>query len=211
MSTSGILFGLGIFLLGLAVGAGAIWVGLFLRRRKIPTRQITSATTAQQPLKFRWVYLIIPVFLLVVCVAIVLLTYPSLPENVAYRFSTSGLPNSYFTKTTFIALMLGAQIFILMLVGILALGIVQFGNSLLKKSALQFNAHGVLWLMTNMLVLPQVILAFILLDSSYYALQDTHIMTPWLFSLIAVGLGSLVLLFVFIQTFTRIRETGLKE
>ena len=208
MSTAGILAGLGIFLLGLVVGGGVIWfVSNFIRRMR--SKQTDNVT--HTALKFRWMYLVIPFILLLFSIVIVLVAYPSLPESVAYRFSTGGAPRSYFPRATFVSLMLGAQLFITVLVGGLAVGIVQFGNSLLKKSALQFNAQGVTWLMSNMLVLPQVILAFILLDSSYYALQLEHLMTPWLFSLIAVACGSVILLFVFIQTFTQIRVKQLKE
>jgi len=46
--------------------------------------------------------------------------------------------------------------------------------------------------MINMLALPQIILAYIMLDVSFYALHETHIMLPWLFTLIAVVVGSIV-------------------
>jgi uncharacterized membrane protein len=210
MSTTMVLVAFAVFALGVGIGAGAIWILLLLRRGKLKS-------AAQKPvpppgdtsaLPFRWGYIAISVFLFLFCLAVAAIVHPSLPESVAYRFSSAGVPTSFLSKAAFTAVMLGAQAFITLAVIGLAFSIIAFGRRLLGKSALAFNVHGMIWLMTNMLALPQIILAFILLDSSFYALQGSHIMTPWLFSLITVGLGSLVILFVFVQVFKQARDTG---
>jgi uncharacterized membrane protein len=203
MSTTTVLVAFAVFALGVGIGAGAIWILLLLRRGKLSAAGQKTAPPPGDPdgLYFRWSYVAIPIFLLLFCLAVAAIVHPSLPESVAYRFSSAGVPTSFLPRAAFTAIMLGAQAFITLAVVGLAFGIVSFGRRMLGKSALAFNVHGMIWLMTNMLALPQIILAFILLDSSFYALQGSHIMAPWLFSLITVGLGSLVILFVFVQVF----------
>ncbi len=210
MSTTLVLVAFAVFALGVGIGAGAIWILLLLRRGKLKS---AGQKTAPPPgdasaLPFRWSYIAISVFLFLFCLAVAAIVHPTLPESVAYRFGSAGAPTSFLPKAAFTAVMLGAQLLITLAVVGLASGIVAFGRHMLARSALAFNVHGMIWLMTNMLALPQIILAFILLDSSFYALQGSHIMTPWIFSLITVGLGSLVILFVFVQVFKQARESG---
>jgi uncharacterized membrane protein len=210
MSTTVVLVAFAVFALGVGIGAGAIWVLSLLRRGKLSSPGQKTAPPPGEPsaLPFRLGYIAVSVFLFLFCLAVAAVVYPSLPESVAYRFNSAGVPTTFLLKAAFTAVMLGAQLFITLAVIGLAMGIVAFGRRMLGKSALAFNVHGMIWLMTNMLALPQIILAFILLDSSFYALQGSHIMTPWLFSLITVGLGSLVILFVFVQVFKQARDTG---
>jgi len=80
---------------------------------------------------------------------------------------------------------------------------------LFKNIKVTTYPHKAIWLMINMLALPQIILAYIMLDVSFYALHETHIMLPWLFTLIALVVGSILLIILFIQATKSITENSL--
>jgi uncharacterized membrane protein len=196
-----------VFLLGLGIGAVLIW--LFLRRKKtgsvIKTGQMSESKSV---VGFQWTFIVIPVSLFLLCVLLALLVYQSLPENMAFRFSTDGVPKTYMAKPVFLSVMLGGQLIIVLAAFAVALGIVKFGEYLSKNSTLTFYPRTLIWLMINMLVLPQIILAFVMLDASVYAIQVKHIMAPWLFSLLAIGFGSIVIIFLFLKAINQSRNTG---
>jgi hypothetical protein len=60
--------------------------------------------------------------------------------------------------------------------------------------------------MSNMIALPQIVLAFVMLDVFIYNVFNNHLMPIWLFVLIIMVLAGIILTFFFITTFRRSRS-----
>ncbi len=57
--------------------------------------------------------------------------------------------------------------------------------------------------MGNMIALPQIILCFAMLDIFSYNSYQVHIMPLWVFALITMGLGGIILGIFFIRAIRR--------
>ena len=190
-----------VFALGLALGAGLIW--FFLRReRGAKPAAVTPAPPKPVPaVRFRASYIVLPAAVALVAIVISLALYPSLPAQVAYRFTSGGLPTGYMARATFLVLMAGAQVLLVTAAYVIAASIVRVSRRMSQNQPLPVDPSRIIWLMANMVLLPQIILAFILVDSSIYAASNRHLMTPWLFSLIAIGVGTVVIAVLFVRSF----------
>jgi hypothetical protein len=59
--------------------------------------------------------------------------------------------------------------------------------------------------MSNMVLLPQAILAYLMLDAFIYGTWSIHLISFTLFAILAVAVGSLILIFMFIRLSTSAR------
>jgi uncharacterized membrane protein len=196
-----------VFILGIVLGCGIFW---FYMKRKGKTGNATVSPSVESqtipPLAFHWNQLIIPISIFVICLIMAIYFGPSIPDRVAFRFNTNGIPTSYMSKFWFLGIMIGSQFLILMAALILSFVLIKLGQRLFKNAAVTMYPQKAIWLMINMLALPQIILAYIMLDVSFYALHESHIMLPWLFTMIAVVVGSIVLIILFIQAINQSRK-----
>lgn len=191
-----------VFLIGLVLGGTGIWL---FGRHRIPT-QGASEEKSQAELSFRLSYIALPGAVALATVIAIVILYSSLPPELAFRFSSSGEPRGLIGRELFVGLMIGAQFIVVGLTVAVALGIINLARRMLKENPTATAPGSTLWLMVNMLVLPQLLIAFVALDAAYYARNLTHIMTPWLFSLLAIGIGTLVIIVLFARSFNETRK-----
>jgi hypothetical protein len=207
MSATTIVLVIIIFALGLALGAGLIL--FLLRRERRAYAQAPQPATVPGPapvLSFRFSYIALPLVIAVTSVLAALVLLPSMPDPVAYRFTTAGLPDSYMARATFIALMAVAQFAVVGAAYLIASSVVRLGQRASQGQPLPVDPSRVIWLMANMVVLPQVILAFILVDAAVYGANNRHLLTPWLFSLVTLGAGSVAIVALFLSSFRGYRK-----
>jgi uncharacterized membrane protein len=195
-----------VFIIGLACGGGLIWI--FLRRQKVvksagEARPIIKTATA---LRFHIGLVALPLALFLLCSILVIAFYPSLPLEVAYRFSSTGVAKGWLGREAFVAVMLGAQLIFLLASWVIAAALTRIGQQMLQSSRLPASPGRMIWLMANMVSLPQLIAAFIMVDAIIFARSQHHIMTPWLFALLAIALGSIVLIILFMQSIKQSRN-----
>jgi len=203
MSSSNIAVIALVFLIGLVLGGAGIW--LFGRRRTPTPRDPVAKPPAAGP-SFRISFIILPAAVAFSTIIALAILYPSLPAELAFRFTSSGEPQSTIDKGLFIGLMIGAQIIVVGLATAVAFGIVSLARRMLKENQATIDPGHVIWLMVNMLVLPQLLVAFVALDAAYYAFAETHIMTPWLFSILAIAIGTLAIIALFSRSFNEARR-----
>jgi len=177
MSTTTILIIAAVFLAGLASGALIIW--WVLRRRKMPLNKeanlikpllkenILSATQAG-PLVFRWNYVIVPLCLAIACLLTAITFVFLLPYQLAFRFNSDGSVATSMNKYVFVILMAVAQLLCALAAWSVAQVIVQLGKKMYQASEPQMDLSGFVALMSNMVLLPQVILAYLMLDTFIY-------------------------------------------
>jgi uncharacterized membrane protein len=210
MSTSTILIIAAVFIAGLGLGAFIIWA--MLRRNKPSTiadkaavfkSAVETSAQATGTLAFRWSYVVAPLTLSVVCIIIAASFAAFLPNPIAFRFMSNGAARMSTNTYSFIVLMLLAQVICALAAWGIAGTIVHLGHNSFKTSAPQLPLSGYITLMTNMVLLPQLILAYIMLDAFIYGTWARHLISVGLFSILTIAIGSLVLIFMFARMLSR--------
>ena len=203
MNSSNIAIFAVVFIAGLALGG---WVIYLLGHKKSGKSAPPAPPEPGIDLSFRSSYIILPAALAILTITAIGILYPSLPPVVDYRFSAAGVPRDSIGREAFLGIMAGAQILMVAAAAAVAGLSLRVARRMMADSPSPVNPTPVIWLMANMIVLPQLIVAFVALDAAYYARMSTHIMTPWLFSLVAIGAGTLVIIILFMRSFNDTRR-----
>ncbi len=193
-----------IFLIGLGF-AVAGW--LVFRHRRLIKRQEPAPIrepATREILPFRGKYIILPLVILLLSIILVAYFYRLLPGEVAYHFE-GGLPDKWMSRGAIIAWMLAPQFFFTLLASVIV------GVTLKLSTNFQQTASSwvekMLSLMGNMIALPQIILGFAMLDIFSYNAYQIRLIPLWVFALIAMGLGGIILGVLFIQAIRRVWRT----
>jgi len=190
----------------IVAGIGMVIALWFLRKhqRKLSAENASGSTTNQSVISFQWKYVVLPVAVLVISLILLIIFYSRIPGEVAYHF-TDGAPDKWLNREALIAWAIIPQFFLTFL----ALGIVWIT---LRISA-QFRQPANRWigslltLMGNMIALPQIVLSFAMLDIFSYNAYGKHLMPLWLFALIVMVLGGVILGFLFTIATRRVLST----
>ncbi len=152
----------------------------------------------EKVISFRWTYIVLPLAILLVSVILVAYFYRLLPGEVAYHFK-DGSPDRWVSRGVFAAWTLVPQFFFILMAAGVVWGVTklsalfrQTGNTLIKPGKL-------LSVMGNMVALPQIILSFAMLDVFLYNSYQMHLMPLWIFALVIMELGAIILGLFFIS------------
>jgi len=190
-----------VFLIGLGCGASA-W---FIFRRKLavkggePTKQATPVKT----LTFHWSYIILPIAILSLSIILTAYFYHLLPAEVAYLFGLDGSPNKWLSREMIIVWTLTPQFLLTLFAAAITWGITKLSTLFRHPENTGIKPERILLLMGNMMVLPQIILSFAMLDIFSYNSYQMHLMPLWAFALIIMGLGGIILGIFFIRAMRR--------
>jgi uncharacterized membrane protein len=162
----------------------------------------SNDTTSGNNITFRWIYVILPVVFLLLSIILIACFYHRLPPDVAYHFS-GGTPDSWTGRSAIIAWLLVPQFVLAML----SFAVVRTAI----YSTRYWSAEGtplkkMLIFMGNMVVLPQLILIFAMLDIFLYNAYQIRLIPLWVFALIILVLGAIILGIFFIQTIWQVRR-----
>ena len=177
-----------IIIAAVAIG-GAIWVVSRIRR----SAQGEKATRKAERLPFRWSYVILPLAILLLSIILTAYFYHLLPTEVAYHLKPEGSPDKWLSRGAIIAWMLTPQLFLTLVAGGITWGVTKLGIASRQPEGAWIKPERVLSFMGNMVALPQIILAFAMLDIFSYNSYQVHIMPLWIFALIVMGLGAIIL------------------
>jgi len=167
--------------------------------------QSTPDTSKAAELIFRWKYVLLPLAILLLAVVLAVAFYPQLNAEVAYRFDINGSPQSWLSRGMVVMVMLLAQLVFAAAAIVITWGVAKLGNSMQRAGGV-LKLQELVVLMSNMVVLPQIILGFAMLDIFIYDIYGSHIMPIWLFALIIMVLGGIALAILFARYFMRSRS-----
>jgi len=162
---------------------------------------ITSTEPANKtkPVPLRWTYILLPAAILLLSIILAAGLYPQLPAEVAYRFA-DGTPDGWLSRAAFttwaIALQLALSLLSLVVVSVAALAVRQLPESALTRRLLA--------VMGNIVVLPQLIIAFAMLDIFLYNIYQIQLLPIWVFALMVMVLGGTILAVFFIQAIRQV-------
>ena len=145
----------------------------------------------------------LPVAIFLLSLILAVYFYRLLPPEVAYRFS-DGEPDRWMNRGAIIAWMIIPQfVFALFALAVISVATIVGTRLGLAEST---PVRKLLSIMSNMVVLPQIILAFAMLDIFLYNAYEIHLIPLWVFALIIMVLGGIILGIFFIQALRQVRE-----
>ena len=148
------------------------------------------ATTQTTILPFRLRYVILPLAMLLISVIVVAFFYHILPADVAYRFE-NGAPGGWLSRGAITIGMLVTQV----VLTILAIAIVWVTIRVSARFPVVPTplVDRLLIIMGNMVALPQIVLAFAMLNIFSYNAYQIQLMSPLVFALLVAALGLIAL------------------
>ena len=190
-----------IFLLGIGCGA-AIWF-LLRQRQAVKSKEPKKETAKGDALTFHWSYIIAPLAILSLSIILTAYFYHQLPQEVAYHFQPDGSPDRWLSRGTAIVWAVAPQLFLTLLAVAITWGITKLGMLSRQTEGALIKPERVLSLMGNIIALPQIVLCFAMLDIFSYNSYQIHLMPVWVFALIIMVLGGIILGIFFIQAIRR--------
>lgn len=139
-------------------------------------------------------YTVLPLAIFLLSLALAAYFYHLLPTEVAYHFR-DGLPDKWLSRNIIIAWMLAPQFFFVLLAGAITWGMTRLSARFQQITSRW--AEKLLSLMGNMVALPQIIIGFAMLDIFSYNAYQVHLLPLWVFALMVMGLGGVILVIYF--------------
>ena len=153
----------------------------------------------KQNIGFRWKQIIFPAVILVLSIILVAVFYGRLPENVGWTFRSDGSSDRWADKGALVFWVLGLQAFFLLAASGIIKGIATIYNRYTDSDSGPMNPGVMIGIMGNMLVVPQVIIFFAMIDIFSYNSYQTHFLPLWLNALIVLLAGGIILGIFFVR------------
>ena len=198
-----------LLLLGLPAGIAIAWY-LRQRQQKAKDGKPARKTTATDEVFFRWKYIVLPLVILMLSIVLAAYSYHLMPSEVAYRFGTDGIPQGWFGRQSYLLLVILPQLLLALAAVVIIWSTSRLGRSF-AQAASPVNIERVVLIMGNMVVLPQIVLAFVMLDIFSYNVYSMHLVPIWLFTLIIMAIGGVILTVFFIQAYKHSRISTDKD
>lgn len=180
-----------------AIMAGAVWFTYYAKNLSRGDKAV-PLTGRVGRLPFRWRYVMLPLILLFLSIAISAYFYHLLPEDVAYNLNPRLSPDKWLGRGTILSWMLVPQLCLVLVATGITWIITRLGILSGQENGAWIKPEMILSIMGNMIALPQVILAFAMLDIFSYNSYQFHIMPLWIFALLVMGAGVVMLGIFFI-------------
>lgn len=178
----------------------------FQGRPVIKSDQPATDVSADAP-AFRWRYIMPSLAVLVLTVAMVAYFYRLLPAEVGYHFQSDGSSDQWLNRTTIVLWSLLPQLFLTIVSGAVTWLISKLSTTSSDIADIMVKLGRLPLVMGNMVVIPQIILFFAMLDIFSYNSYQVHILPLWALSLIVMVTGAVILTVIFIQTIRRTHQS----
>ena len=167
-------------------------------------KEQNGKSAPEEPVSFRWQYIALPVAILLLSLILTTYFYHLLPGDVAYHFK-DGLPDKWMGRGALIAWMLIPQFFCVLLAIATVWTMTKLGTQFQQTASSWVRK--MLFLMGNMIALPQIILGFAMLAIFSYNSYQIHLMPLWVFALIVMALGGVILGIFFTSAILQVTRT----
>ena len=147
----------------------------------------------------RWNYIILPLVILLLSIIMTAYFYRLLPAEVAYHFAPDGSPDRWLSREAIAIWFLVPQFILTLAAAAITWGIIRLSTKFQQPEGTGKNPKGILLLMGNMIALPQIILGFAMLDIFSYNSYQIRLLPLWVFTLIIMVIGGIILAIFFIR------------
>jgi hypothetical protein len=145
----------------------------------------------------------LPAAMLLITIILAAFFYGKLPAATAYRFS-GGVPVRWLDRGGVLAWALGLQ-FVLVLLSLAITFMVTGAARRMQLPETPLN-RSLFAIIGNVVVLPQVIIAYAMLDIFLYNMDDKNLPPLWAFALMVMLAGGVVLAVLFTRAFAQSRK-----
>lgn len=157
-------------------------------------------------LAFHWSYIILPLIFLLLSVILVAVFYARLPFQVAYHFQSDGSPDRWLIQPLVIIWALVPQLLLTLGGAVVTWVFSGLVTRFLEPESASVKPQRIMFIMGNMVAIPQLIFDFAMLDIFSYNSYQTHLRPSVLvFALIVMVVGGIILGVFFVQTMRRVR------
>ena len=150
-------------------------------------------------LPFRWGYIIAPLVVLFLSIILSAYFYHLLPAEVAVYFLPDGTPDRWLSRELTMVMALLPQLFLVMIAAALAWGMTKVASRFWQPGETKINLEAIFSLMGNMIALPQIVFGFAIADIFVYNAYQIHLLPLWIFALIVMAVGGIVIGVVFFR------------
>lgn len=158
-----------------------------------------------EKLTFRWRYIALPVAVLAASLMLTAVLYSRLPAELAYHFTEDGLPDRWMGRTQFILVALVPQALLTLVAAVIA-GVMTMLSSRLKNIKTAIKLEHIISFMGNVLSLPEMVLAFFMLDVFLFHALNVPFVPIWALGLIIMLIGGTCLAIFFFRAFRESRR-----
>ena len=134
-----------------------------------------------------------PLIIFFLTIILTVYFYHLLPDEVAYHFKSDGSPDKWLSRGAITLWAVVPQLLLTLLAGAASWGMAKLNVLFKQPDSPGVKSESIMLLMGNMVGLPQIILCFAMLDIFSYNTYQIHIMPLWVFALIVMVLGSVIL------------------
>lgn len=194
-----------VFVLLVLGGSVALWFVFRPRRALRKAAPVAKENPAASAPAFRWSYIILPLAVLFLTVILAAYFYRLLPPQVGYHFQADGSPDRWLGRGTLLLAMLLPQFLLALVAGGIALAVTRLGVIVQSGQPVGSPVRSIISLMSNMVALPQIILGFAMADIFSYNAYQVHLLPLWVFALIVMLVGGIVLGIFFIRAIVSVR------
>jgi uncharacterized membrane protein len=158
--------------------------------------------------RLRISYIIGPLIVLALTIALGAFFYHLLPARLGYRFESDGTPGQWLDRTVVIAIGLGVQSLLTMV----AVGSALIATLIGRQASAGLSIEKLVQFMGNVLIFPQLVVVFVMADIFSYNAYQTHCIPMWIFLVVAIGLATVGLSVFSVLVFSKMRrEMGKKS
>lgn len=169
---------------------GSLLLVLFAFSQGRSTTPETTEAAPSKPAPFRWRFVVLPLTICLLTVAMTAWFYGRLPLEVATRFSSDGSPLGTSTRATVVMWALLPQLLLTMLAFAVAWGATRISALARSVQGAAFSMDTLLLLMGNMVALPQLILGFAMLNTFSYNAYQVRPVPLWTVVIIVAIAGA---------------------
>ncbi len=148
---------------------------------------------------------------LVVLILSIILTayfYRLLPAEVAYHFQADGSPDRWLNRELITLWFLVPQLLFTLVAAAITWGATWLGTRFRQPGISRLKPECMLSLMGNMVALPQIILGFAMLDIFSYNSYQIHLLPLWIFALIVMVVGGIILGIFFLRAIQQVQSNS---
>jgi uncharacterized membrane protein len=187
------------------LGAGLVFLKMFSPKKTVsepePGEQPQPVEKPETKIRLRWSYFVLPLAILLVSVIIAIYFYGKLPAQVVWQLNSAGSPT--VSRGQIVLWAIVPQVLLALLAFLIAYGATRIGDLFKEASASGIQLDSILMVMSNVVVIPQLILTFAILRIFSYNSFQTDINFVWWVSLAVIIVGIVVLSVFFIRALTK--------
>jgi len=129
--------------------------------------------------------------------------YHRLPAEVAVHFQAGGTPDKWLSPPMTLVLALLPQLLLSLVAVALVWVMTRVASRFWQTGETRVNLETIVSIMGNMIALPQIVLAFAMADIFVYNAYQIHLPPLWVFALIVMILGGVVIGVFFVRAIRR--------